>query len=280
MSQVIGFSNEYFTLWHVSEPYKHYVNQYEFIWKQDVEYIQNLSMDFETAKSKVCGNFTVDLELRGLQGRRFTRDIGKGDDFEVWQFTFGKLTGSDIRSCDDVWQLNRVMNNENGNKRRMVIARRRLIELGELVRYNWVENNVFSQKMCDKWWKDRNGISEEQPTNDMFCINVKRNYATPKQAEIFENKKRIKSLSGHFFNDGEKVTLKVKFESSFCYDTQFGTCFIEMFVTEDGKLVKYKGNNPPYLEDKDSWYQIKGTVEHGEYNGIMETRLKRIKVVI
>jgi hypothetical protein len=66
----IGFSNTFYTLWSVGEPYKEYVDQYSFYWKVDTWYLKNLSMDLDAAKAKVEAEnpgqaYKIDLDLKG-----------------------------------------------------------------------------------------------------------------------------------------------------------------------------------------------------------------------
>src|ERR1035437_5356390 len=149
MRQVIGFTNVYYTLWQVGEPYKSYHDKYNFTWKQDTRYIQNLSFDFEAAKAKMVGEYSIDLELRGHTS--FTTSLHSGSDLELWQFPFGIEMGRDIRvssMAKALWHLylkKEIWNNEIPEHsfkqlnvhwvKPVVYARRRLIELELLVRY-------------------------------------------------------------------------------------------------------------------------------------------------
>lgn len=126
----IGFTEKYFTLWEVSEPYLKYVNEFEAYEKIDYCFIQNLSLQkdkaIEKAKSMNCETSEVDYDLKGQKSWCWTsplKFIG-----EEYQFPYGKLLGQDIRTCNDTWQLNRISNNK--------YARLRLLELG----YVEVEN--------------------------------------------------------------------------------------------------------------------------------------------
>lgn len=243
--KTIGFTNKYYTLWEVSEPYKVHVNAFQWYEKQDFTYLKNLSKTLEGAKSKLQGDFVVNLELRGNSS--FTRSSDLVDGFENWQFTFGKLMGADIRTCDDIWQLNRAMNNEKGDERRD-LAKQRLVELGEIVEF------------------DGEFISKTQ-------------------LDCYQELKRKRELkAGHFYSDGEKVELVVKVEESFSFKTQFGTCFVETYSDTENRLFKYKGANPPYFcingdYDPNVFFRINATVKHSEYDGQAETLIQRIKVI-
>ncbi len=247
--QTIGFATEFYTLWEVSDPYKVPVNAYQYYMKQDFNYVQNLSKTLEGAKAKIKGEFTIDLTLRGHSSFVRSSDILSG--FEVWQFTFGKLMGMDIRTCEDVWQLERAMDEEK-REARSSIAKQRLIELGEIIRFDgdWIKKSQIAGRM--------------------------------------EQKRKQALKNGHFFTDGQKVKLTVELEEEFNFKTQFGTCYICVFRDAEGRLFKYKGGSPPELakidsegirEYKDgSTYNMTATVKHGQYKEVDETYIQRIKI--
>lgn len=248
----LGFSSMYYTLWEVGEPTKRYTSGAtvngvftgSFYMEQKCTYLQNLSTNYDAAISKIqersSGKYNIDLELRGHS--TFVRNCGiAGNDMPDYIFSFGQLMGQDIRTATDVWQLKRAMKEEVGGRRR-VYARLRLIELGELVR------NTFEGE----------------------------NYITPAHFKYLSDKADKQNKSGHFFENGSRVTLTLKRIGGLSYDTQFGTVFIEEYLTNDDKVVKYKGSSP--LDIDEDFIEVVGTVEHSEYNGNPETRLKRMKM--
>jgi hypothetical protein len=249
----LGFTTEYYTLWEVSEPIKRYgagavingVFHGTIYWEQACIYMQNLSKDYDKAVKKIAalGEFAEDLDLRGHSS--FVRNVKTETiDYPDHIFPFGQLTGQDIRECDNVWQLTRTMNDDK-NKRRRVIARHRLIELGELIR-----NTSF-------------------PGEDRYI--VKGHFRRLKERADEQ------LASGHFFEAGKRIQLTVRRIGGFGYETQYGMCFIEKYITEAGQLIKYKGSSP--LQLPDGFCAVAGMVEHSEYNGQPETRLKRMKLV-
>lgn len=284
----LGFTNHYYTLWNVVTSIRY--GRGEVVngvfngerWQvTSYNYIQNLSMDFDAAVEKITtiagdNKWEEDLSLRGEHGS-FERTKRMIESMADWQFTFGKLTSCDIRVSTDVWQLTRAMNEEVGGRRR-AYARRRLLELGELVRYEWVEK-VFDQQLCDQYWKDHGGVitNENNPTHSMFVVDKKRNYATPRQVARFEAQKAERELSGHFFKDGERVTINIKQIDSFHFETAYGTTFICKYLTSDNKAVKYMGANPPDISTE-HFVLVQATAKHSEYKGVAETKLQRIKI--
>jgi hypothetical protein len=249
----LGFSSMYYTLWEVGEPQKRYTSGAtvngvftgSFYMEQQCTYMQNLSMDYDAAIEKINersgGKYSIDLDLKGKSS--FTRNLGTdGNDMPEYVFSFGQLMGQDIRIATDVWHLKRAMKEERGGRRR-VYARCRLIELGEIVRNTFGEGD---------------------------------NYITPAHFKYLSEKKEKLSKSGHFFTNGSRITLSLKRIGGGSYDTQFGTVFIEEYITNDDKVVKYKGSSP--LDIEEDFIEVVGTVEHSEYNGNPETRLKRMKM--
>ena len=257
MAQVIGFANNFYTLWSVSEPYKEYTSQYDFYWKVQKSFIRNLSTDFVVAKSKITGDYEVDLNLRGHY--RKVRISGLINEGPLNLFPFGKLKGEEISTSTDVWQLNRLYESyKNASSVRFrrigVIARRRLVELGELVKCTY------------KTMEYRNDVE----------VEITYNYTTPNHAASIQNRKDISTGSGHFFNDGDKVVLTLTEIASTHFDTQFGTTYIITYKDEEGRIFKYMGASP--INFNNDTETVKATVKHSEYNGVAETKLQRMKI--
>jgi hypothetical protein len=251
----LGFTTQYYTLWEVSEPFKKYgagmvingifTGSYEMV--QDCTYRQNLSKDYDAAIAKISamGEYVIDLDLRGQHS--FVRSIGQGgNDMPEYAFTFGQLMGQDIRTATDIWQLKRAMQQELGSRRR-VYARRRLIELGELVR-----NTIGLQAGTEAW------------------IN-------PSHFRVIKERLNEQALGGHFYDDGKRISLVIKRIGGFGWESQYGFVYVEKYLTNDGKIVKYKGTSP--LNITEEFTEVMATVEHGDYKGVPETRLKRMKVI-
>jgi hypothetical protein len=248
----MGFTNVYYTLWDVDRPFERfniYCSSKELV--QPCTYMQNLSKDYDKAfaklKERAAGSkYAIDLELKGEHSFDRILSSEKVDMYEQWQFSFGKLAGQDIRICDDIWQLNRAMTEEKGMRRR-VFARRRLMELGELML------NTFGSDFGD----------------DKYISTS--HYRRVKE-KIDEQK-----MSGHFFENGKRITISVKELRRFGYETQWGFTIIQLLQLQDGKIVKYKGGNPIQFNNGE-FLTLKATVEHGDYKGQLETRIKRPKL--
>lgn len=231
--KTIGFTEKFYTLWEVGQIYAEPVFynglQVGTNYKQDITYLQNLATDLDRAKEKISGEYQIDLELRGHSSfkRTVSSDIKNREDYyEHDCFSFGKMEGVRFVDATDIWQLNRAFSEEKSARRR-AIARRRLIELGALVKYR-IGNY---------------------------------NYATPEQ--VAED--RINKMSGHHFTDGAKVELEVKEIKRFGFDGAYGWTSIRIYETICGKIVKYVGSSPIDLPNE--WSKIKATIKHDNYRG-------------
>lgn len=264
----LGFTSKYYTLWNVTSEIRYsggsVINGNFTGDSYNVTnhiYIQNLSMNYDEAIKKIteragAAEWVEALDLKGQGSFRTETFIPR----EVQQipeycFTFGRLSYTDMRTSDDIWQLQRAVNQEVTMRGR-VYARKRLIELGELTKYEWFENLYNAES--EKWFP------------------VKRKWATLRQIERFEQEKKSK----HYFNEGDKVEVEVKIIKSFSFEGAFGTTFIQIYETKNNEIIKYMGSKPPAIAiDNEGFTKIKGTVKHDFYNGLAETKLQRIKVI-
>lgn len=278
MTHIIGFATEFYTLWSYEKENVYAGNVVmNGVGPQIIGinhryyYIKNISKDLEKAKALYPG-VEIDEELRGVT-RSFER-FEKAE-YPANCFSFGMLAGKEIatlsHSKDHVWQLFRAMNQENGGRRR-VLARRRLIEMGELLRYKHTEIQTRWKRVEDFNEYDYREGSHEEP----YTVEIKHNYATPKFIEINESKKR-QAAQPYFFTDGQKVELSIKQVGATGFTGTYGYTFIRIYETEDGKTVKYTGSSP--IDLVDGFNKVKATIKHKEFRGNKETHLLRMRVV-
>ncbi len=162
------------------------------------------------------------------------------------------------------------MNNEAHNRTR-VYARRRLIELGELLRYDWIEK-VY----CSTGEKYTEDIPGEAWAGDWIwaLTDVKRKYATKKQIERdLQNKKE-----GHYHSVGEKVIVELKEVFKVGFETMYGYSYAVTYISADNRVYHYVGGSVPDISDTE-FTKVKGTVKHDNYKGIAQTKLQRIKII-
>lgn len=270
-TKVIGFATTFYTLWNLTEN-----KRFETINNQHIHvgttfnytYIQNLSIDQDTAISKVKEKYGLDFVdvdecLRGVSQRSFQRYEEKPLPFNV--FPFGKCKFDLIEFCNDVFQLMRVYDGQGaigGNKefetsiplRRRVLARRKLVELGELIRYD---------HLSDKF----NGS-----TSEWEKVLVK--YITKGDLA-----RKIKiEQSSYLHTEGEKIEVSIKEVSYVYYDSMYGRTYIVTYLSEEGNTYIYKGSNTPSVGENE-FVKVKATIKHNEYKGIKQTLIQRVKVL-
>lgn len=279
----IGFTNHYYTLWSVVD-----VETWNPIYRvmyivTHYNYRQNLSMDMEEAKKKIAEmagdkGYDIDLDLRGDHGKYFTKT--RIANLEPYKFSFGKLTGQDIRTSEDVWQLNRAVSQE-ANPRRKVYARRRLIELGEMVKFSYMERTKeFREGTPEELKKlaDEAGMCLGEFTGSFgkehaFTVEIFRTWCPKK---LYEYKQRDK-FKGHHFENGKRIDLKLKQIGKVReFEGMYGTSYLVALQDAEGRIYKYMGSTKPDINDED-FTACKATVKHEEYKGQKETKLQRIK---
>ena len=217
--KVIGFSKKYYTLWEISDPYKYYYYQDSYEIKVDCIYIKNLSMDLETAKSKIEGDYKVDLDLRGKTS--FSTLAPSQPD----EFPDGELRGKKISLATDVYELLKMANLSKNSRllidtERDVLALDRLNELGvELIRYE-------------------------------------KEYHTKEEVKILKAKKRfIKKIASSEYvgNVGDTLTAKVTVTDVFYVESIYGNSLcVKMADKNNNRVVAYTASKyfKGYWDDK------------------------------
>lgn len=265
----IGFATKFYTLWDytVEKVYftdcngKHHLSGHRHVY----HYIKNISQNLDKVKEMY-----PDIEPNHeLFGRNSYWEKTETIDFTDTQFPYGNYRGTEIMECNDTFQLRRCLEDQHKvGARRRVLARRRLIELGELVRYHHLK--VITSNY--------NGYDEGRPI--ISCVAV-RKYATPRDVENFEKIKAEelrKAQTVFLHQDGEKVELDLKLVDRFSFPTQFGLCFIATYKDKADNVYKYKGSSPPNIEN-DDFYHVKCTIKHNDYRGEKQTLIQRVKII-
>lgn len=305
----IGFTNKYYTLWNVSAPYKHYTSEYNYVIKVDKIYSRNLSMNLEEAKKKVeklvdGGEYVVDLTLCGECGWNFSETINEGTDRPYWQFPTGRLEGVDIRTCEDVaalWHMYLKKDIWNNGTVFQIFDK----SSDQPFRGGTYSNRESAQDEIDyqvKYDTDLELEIKEVPSSRTFkdinphwvkpCALARRRlvelgvivkhdgqYMTPEYIEKYEAKKAFESAkTGHFFENGQRVDVRLKEVKDFSFETRYGTTYVVIYVSDDNKVFKYMGSSPKWFGDE-GFVNIKATVKHDNYKGEDETKLQRIKIL-
>lgn len=175
----------------------------------------------------------------------------------VYDYTIGQRNAQDDKGWKDVvWQLNRAMKSESTSRRR-VYARRRLIDLGELVRRDWMEKVPVQET-----------ISDEYADTPIKFKEVKRKWMPKGLAKWHDE---IGSKKGLFYNDGERLTLTLTEIKHKMLPSDYGTLHIVNYVDNNGNLVTYKGGTPPV----NKVVTVKATIKHNRN----ETYIQRLKTL-
>lgn len=124
------------------------------------------------------------------------------------------------------------------NPRHAVIARRRLVELGELIKF---EGKYISM--------------------DDYCTEMKKRDP--------ENR--------YHFEQGQRVSLELTLERVSGYESFYGYNTIQFFKDQEGREFLYSGTSPKDLEVGEK-YIVTGTVKHQEYRDTKQTLLTRMKI--
>lgn len=102
MNPTIGFTNKYYTLWEVSDPYHTFEGMYTVI-RQDTTYIQNLSFDLNEAQEKAIERYGHKLPVdEGLRGRTRSFSTVLSRKANPTLFLFGKYKGQQFVDVNDI----------------------------------------------------------------------------------------------------------------------------------------------------------------------------------
>lgn len=234
MTPTIGFTNKYYTLWKVSKPYS-VDNGYFIETKQDYQYIQNLSYDFDVAKQKMneqygSKDWNVDLEVRG-KSQSFSKSLSIK--YNEGVFLFGQYKGYSFDEVNDF----------------------------DYKQWYWEatkDTEKFSQKLHDElqliggivMWKDEwVTLNSFEKIIDNLIDAIDRN--------MYE--------SGHFHTEGERVTLDLVFQSHTTKQTSFGLMSKYHFVDKNTyRNYFYEGSRNIDIKPNDL-VTITGTIKHVSY---------------
>lgn len=227
-----------------------FTNEYYTLWyvvetqegERFCEYVQNLSTDLETAKAKVAEKFEhyeVDLVLRGAE-----QAIGN-DGEAIHQ---GKYADYEFHfgklAGQDIRESEDVWQLNRARQFEFQettreFAHKRMFEMGELHQIN------------DEWF-----------TSD----------------QIITKAEQVNEVNGWHLSQGDRPTLELTVKHTSWFETVYGASAIQIFRDADNRIYKYLGSSPIQAE-KGEIVTAKGTIEHSNYNGVNETRLKRLAYI-
>jgi len=302
----IGFTKVYFTLWDVSEPYKHHYGQgnLDWEWRTNYEYLQNLSKDEQIAKDKAEHKFGVtNLEPdHDLYGRNSSFYISgeKGTDRlppPPWEFP-EKIhrdgTGKDIRTMAtrpvnyenvpgaDYVQFAEVEDRLASEQNDREIKALWTMYLKKSIWNNQVAEHSYAV-LCPQWVKPC-VYARRQLINIGVIVRYDGQWISANYLEKYkeiEAKKLALSVAvkGHHFDDKQRVTLNVKEIDCHSFEGHFGTTYLITMLDDKSRKFMYMGSAPPQIE-KDKYTTVVATVKLDEYKSEKQTKLQRIKVVL
>jgi hypothetical protein len=256
MKPVIGFTNKYYTLWEVSNPYQVQYPTYS-VTKVDTNYLQNLSFDLSSAKQKAKAIYGVDVEvddtLRGVSARSFSTEIKReyNPSAEASVFNFGKYVGSPFSEISDIeykiWYWRQTKNSEN-----------------------------FSQELEDELVQKTALISvngELLPITDFETSIESR--LSQLESDLFPN--------GHWGVNGEKVVVEGELIDSGFINSRFGGMYTYSIATDEGRYVATSSSDLPL--EIGNLVKVSGTIKWVKYwsdwhsKEVIRTELKRVKVL-
>jgi hypothetical protein len=252
MKPVIGFTNKYYTLWEVSNPYTKDYGTYS-VTKVDTNYLQNLSFSLEEAQRKAKERYGievgVDEELRGVCARSFSTEIKR--EYNDSTFLFGKYTGGSFEEITDVdyklWYWRETKNTIQFSQK----LEDELVELGVLLPFHG-----------------------ELHTLDEFERIVDSNLSKLED-DLFPH--------GHWGRDGEKVQLDGEVAAIGSINSRFGTMFTYRLRVGEVSYLLTSGTEFPV--EVGQFVSVSGTTKLVNFwsdwhqTQVVRTELKRVKLL-
>ena len=252
MKPVIGFTNKYYTLWEVSNPYTKNYGTYS-VTKVDTNYLQNLSFSLEEAQRKAKERYGievgVDEELRGVCARSFSTEVKREYNDSV--FLFGKYTGDSFEEITDVdyklWYWRETKNSDKFSQK----LEDELISLGVLI-------PAFDELYT---------LTEFENVLDSKLVEL--------EDELFPH--------GHWGRGGEKVQLDGEITSSGYINSRFGTMFTYRLRVGEISYLLTSGTELPI--EVGQFVSVSGTTKLVDFwsdwhdKRVVRTELKRVKLL-
>jgi len=252
MKPVIGFTNKYYTLWEVSNPYTKNYGTYS-VTKVDTNYLQNLSFSLEEAQRKAKERYGievgVDEELRGVCARSFSTEISR--EYNDTTFLFGKYTGGSFEEITDVdyklWYWRETKNSDKFSQK----LEDELISLGVLI-------PAFDELYT---------LTEFENVLDCKLVEL--------EDELFPH--------GHWGRGGEKVQLDGEVAAMGSISSRFGTMFTYRLRVGDVSYLLTSGSPLPI--EVGQFVSVSGTTKLVDFwsdwhdKRVVRTELKRVKLL-
>jgi len=280
MSLQIGFATQFFTLWSVGEPFKHFFNKYDFEYRTSIQYLRNLSKDEAKAIDKAVKFGATDTSvheyLRG-KSQSFTVSGSKGTDRPDWEFP----DGIHRHGFGDIRKFGIAQEGEDPMTRGFV--ERKADKIKALWTLYLKKEILFGENSARPDWIRPCVYARRQLINLGVIVKHDGQYMTPAQVEKHDARKALEVIkntatAGHHENDGDKVQLNLKQIDSFGFESQFGYTHIITYIDDQNRLFKYMGASAPGISTE-NFSTIKCTIKHAEYKEVKETKIQRARVL-
>lgn len=125
--------------------------------------------------------------------------------------------------------------------------------------WKWEEKDIFYMR-----------FTSETRDIDIDLSNLDSEMGVKKELAAKEKE----SEYGHFYNNGDKLTLGLTLKRKGGFDSFYGYTSIDAYIDENGNTLIYKGSNPPNLKNDSEVCSF--TIKHSEYNGNKQTLIQRV----
>lgn len=234
MTPLLGRTENFYNLWECSQPYPVYKDLYIQFY-QDFNFIQKLSYDIEDARKQIqerYGESSLELnqEVRGKY-KSFSKSIFKKYRDDV--FLFGKYKGNLFNKIHDLSYKVWYWGETKGTEKKSQPLEDYLLEKEVLIPIN------------DSW-----------TTPDKFLKYLRR---------VSMRLDSFMYPDGHYYEDGEKVTLQLKLIKHYTTSTMYGTMQKYVFSDLDETyVIRYNGSLIFPISDGDVVF-MEGIIKHDSF---------------
>lgn len=231
MTPLLGRTENFYNLWEMSQPY-FIETQFYTEFYQDFNLIQKLSYDIEDARKQIqerYGECSLELneEVRGKY-KSFSKFISKKYRDDV--FLFGKYKGNPFNKIHDLSYKVWYWGETKGTEKKSQPLEDYLLEKEVLIPIN------------NSW-----------TTPDKFLKYLRR---------VSDKLDGIIYPDGHYYEDGERVTLQLKLVKYYTTTTRYGFMYVYIFSDlDETKLIRYNGSLTFPLSEGDI-FTMQGIINH------------------
>jgi hypothetical protein len=268
---IIGFTRVFYTHWvhtiicRPGDP----ENGIQGIYKEIFAYQQNLSMNLDEAEAKMQAKglqYEVDDCLRG-ESSWFEKPLS-AKYYAPELIAFSRFAGRKITSINDVEETYIKTSKSHS----MVIGNNES-EVKKVTGILWATYLNEDEKTIRGFRRRINARNQLIKLGLMVKVAPKV-YSTPDK--IKRDAIAASIVPGLHEEAGKRVALEVTLYKESCFQSDYGTFYIQQLLDVNNRLFIYKGTSPLGIKEGEKM-AIKGTVKHDNYKGTAQTLLQRIK---